>query len=51
MTNLRKEIREKEVVLKSPKDLEDARHIREVAKEYLDNKLIQKYTEMLHGFY
>lgn len=41
----------KEEVLKSPKDLEDAQHIKSVAKEYLDNKLIKKYKEMLHGFY
>ncbi len=41
----------KEVVLKSPKDLEDAAHIREVAKGYLDNKLIQKYKEKLNEFY
>lgn len=41
----------KEEVLKSPKDLEDADHIRDVAKEYLDDKLIQKYKEMLRGFY
>ena len=41
----------KENVLKSPKDLEDADHIKQVAKEYLDHKLIQRYKEMLHGFY
>lgn len=37
--------------LKSPKDLEDAEHIKDIAKGYLDKKLIHKYKEMLHGFY
>jgi len=41
----------KEAVLKSPKDLDDATHIREVTKEFIDNDLIQKYKEMLRGFY
>jgi len=41
----------KEAVLKSPKDLEDARHMRNIAEKYLDDVLIQKYKEMLHGFY
>ena len=40
----------KEEVLQSPKDIEDADHIREVAKGYLDDDLIQKYKEKLHGF-
>ena len=40
----------KEEVLQSPKDIEDAEHIREVAKGYLDDDLIQKYKEKLHGF-
>ena len=51
ISHLELQIAFKEIVLKSPKDLEDAQHIKNVAKEYLDNKLIQKYTEMLHGFY
>lgn len=41
----------KEEVLKSPKDLDDAMHIKDVAKGYLDNKLFQKYKVMLRGFY
>jgi len=51
ISHLELQIAFKEIVLKSPKDLEDAQHIRAVAKEYLDNKLIQKYREMLDGFY
>ena len=51
ISHLELQIAFKEDVLKSPKDLEDADHIKDVAKEYLDNKLIQKYKEMLRGFY
>lgn len=51
ISHLELQIAFKEEVLKSPKDLDDADHIKDVAKEYLDNKLIQKYKEMLHGFY
>lgn len=51
VSHLELQIAFKEIVLKSPKDLEDARHMREVAKDYLDNKLIQKYKEMLSDFY
>ena len=51
ISHLELQIAFKEMVLKSPKDLDDADHIRNVAKDYLDNKLIQKYKEMLHGFY
>lgn len=51
ISHLELQIAFKEEVLKSPKDLDDADHIKEVAKEYLDNKLIQKYKEMLRGFY
>jgi hypothetical protein len=51
ISHLELQIAFKEMVLKSPKDLDDAEHIRDVAKEYLDMKLIQKYKEMLHGFY
>jgi len=51
ISQLELQIAFKEEVLKSPKDLDDANHIKEVAKEYLDNKLIQKYKEMLRGFY
>jgi len=41
----------KEVVLRSPKDMEDARHIRNVAKGYIDLKLVGRYKAMLHGIY
>lgn len=51
ISNLELQIAFKEEVLKSPKDLEDAEHIKNIAKGYLNNKLIQKYREMLRGFY
>jgi hypothetical protein len=41
----------KEEILRSPKDIEDARHIRNVASAHLDKKMIGKYKVMLHGFY
>lgn len=41
----------KKEVLKSPKDLEDARHLEKIAESYLDNKMIEKYREMLREFY
>jgi hypothetical protein len=41
----------KQEVLKSPKDLEDARHLEKIAESYLDNKMIEKYREILHEFY
>jgi len=51
ISHLELQIAFKQEVLKSPKDIDDADHIKEVAKEYLDNELIQKYKEMLRGFY
>lgn len=51
ISHLELQIAFKEVVLKSPTDIEDARHIRDVAEGYLDDKLIQKYKEMLCDFY
>lgn len=51
IANLELQIAFKEEILKSPKDLEDARHIRKVAENYLDNKLINKYRVSLHEFY
>lgn len=51
VSQLELQIAFKEENLQSPKDVEDAEHIRSVAKEYLDEGLIQKYKEMLHGFY
>ncbi len=37
----------KEMVLKSPKDKEDARHLRLIAKGFLDKTLLQKYKELV----
>jgi len=51
ISHLELQIAFKEQILKSPKDLDDTNHIKEVAKDYLDNKLIKKYKEMLRGFY
>lgn len=51
ISHLELQIAFKEVILKSPKDLEDAQHLRSVAKEYLDFSLIQEYKERLDGFY
>ncbi|MBS3749254.1 MAG: hypothetical protein KGY65_08450 [Candidatus Thermoplasmatota archaeon] len=39
ISHLELQIAFKEVILKSPKDLEDAQHLRSVAKEYLDHSL------------
>ena len=47
ISNLELQIAFKETILKSPKDREDARHLRKVAEGYLDTQLIQKYKEML----
>ena len=41
----------KEMVLKSPKDKEDARHLRLIAKEYLDTTLLQKYKELVRDIH
>ncbi|HEC89773.1 MAG TPA: hypothetical protein ENI44_04250 [Thermoplasmatales archaeon] len=41
----------KEAVLRSPKDLEDALYIRTVAKEIIDEKLIEEYKVKLNEFY
>ncbi len=41
----------KEEVLKSPKDIEDARHIRLVAQEHLNIALLNEYKRMLHDTY
>ena len=51
ISHLELQIAFKEEVLKSPKDIDDANHIRDVAKEHLDNELIKKYKESLHDFY
>jgi len=51
ISHLELQIAFKEVVLKSPKDLEDARHLRKIAEGYIDEKLIQQYKEQLHAFF
>ena len=51
ISHLELQIAFKEEVLKSPKDLEDARHIEKIAESFLDNKLINKYRERLREFY
>jgi hypothetical protein len=47
VSSLELQIAFKEMVLKSPKDREDARHLRKIAEGYLDNKLLQHYKEIL----
>jgi len=51
ISHLELQIAFKQMVLKSPKDLEDARHLELVAEKYLDKKLIKKYKEMLRDFH
>lgn len=50
ISNLETQIAFKEEVLKSPKDMEDARHLRNIAEKHLNKELIHKYKVMLHGF-
>ncbi len=51
ISNLEMQIAFKENVLKSPKDLEDARYMRDVAEKFLDKKLIDEYKRSLSEFY
>jgi hypothetical protein len=51
ISQLELQIAFKEMVLRSPKDREDARHLRKIAEGYLDNKLLQHYKEMLRDFH
>ena len=51
VSQLELQIAFKEIVLKSPKDREDARHLRKIAEGYLDNKLLQHYKEMLRDIH
>lgn len=51
ISHLELQIAFKEAVLQSPKDMEDARHMKKVAEGYLDNQLIKKYKELLRDFY
>ena len=50
-SHLELQIAFKEIVLRSPKDMEDARHMRNIAEKYLDKKLIKQYKEMLRDLY
>src|SRR3989338_4948388 len=51
ISHLEMQIAFKEEVLKSPKDIEDARHVRNISKGHLDESLIKKYKVMLNGLY
>jgi hypothetical protein len=51
ISHLELQIAFKEVVLKSDKDLEDARHLRNIAKGHLDLALIKLYEGLLHDFH
>ncbi|MCX6660916.1 MAG: hypothetical protein NTY91_00010 [Euryarchaeota archaeon] len=51
ISQLELQIAFKEMVLRSPKDREDARHIQKVAEGHLDKKLLQHYKEMLRDFH
>lgn len=51
ISHLELQIAFKEEVLKSPKDLEDARHIEKIAEGFLDTTLINKYRDRLREFY
>lgn len=50
-SSLELQIAFKEEVLKSPKDIEDALHIRTVAREHLNIALLNEYKRMLHDTY
>ncbi len=39
----------KESVLKSPKDIEDARHIRNISRGHIDERKMNSYKVMLGG--
>lgn len=47
ISNIELQIAYKEKVLKSDKDLEDARHLLTVFKDNINNRLLEKYSEML----
>lgn len=51
ISNLELQVAFKEAVLKSPKDLEDARHIRNIAGARLDRKMVAKFRRMLNGIH
>jgi hypothetical protein len=47
ISNIELQIAYKEKVLKSDKDLEDAKHLEMVFKDRMNNKLLEKYRKML----
>tara|TARA_Y100000310_G_scaffold327446_1_gene393829 strand:+ start:11042 stop:11617 length:576 start_codon:yes stop_codon:yes gene_type:complete len=49
ISSLELQIAYKEEVLKSNKDIEDAKHIREVAKTYLNEEIINNYKKRLRN--
>lgn len=51
ISNLELQIAFKENVLKSPKDIEDAKHLRIIAQNHLNKEIIKKYEVMLNEFY
>lgn len=51
ISQLELQIAFKEIILKSPKDVEDARHLKEIAEKYLDKNLIKHYKEILREFH
>lgn len=51
ISNLELQIAFKEKILKSQKDVEDARHIRGVAKEHLNMSIIEEYKRILNGYF
>ena len=51
ISHLELQIAFKEAVLKSPKDREDARHLRKIGDGHLDDALIEQYKEQLHEFF
>jgi hypothetical protein len=51
ISNLELQVAFKEQVLKSPKDIEDARHLRNIAGEKLSTLKLKEYEEILNGIY
>ncbi len=51
ISGLEMQVAFKENVLKSPKDMEDAMHIRNVAGNNIKKELIERYSVMLRGIY
>ncbi|MFH1055882.1 MAG: hypothetical protein V1744_07310 [Candidatus Altiarchaeota archaeon] len=51
ISNLELQVAFKEAVLKSPKDMEDAKHIRNIMGAKLDKDRVRGYRRILHGIY